>query len=256
MSAPGRRPTGSDTDLVFGIHAVEEAITGAMQVRTVLLDASAGPSARSVAGRAGAAGIEVRVLPSAAFRDLARGRPFQGIAARVAPFAYADGSEVIAAAAAAGPGRVLLALDQVQDPQNLGSILRSAAFFGATGVLLPQDRSVPVSPAVVRASAGAAGRVPVARVVNLARAVRACRDAGMYAVAAVASGGLPPEALAIPPVPVLLVVGSESAGVRRLVRESCDALITLPSPGRFESLNVGVATGVLLHLLSGGARSA
>jgi len=246
-------------DLIWGLHSVEEALAGAGRVREVLLDGGSGPGARVLADRAKAAGLPVRLLPPQAFRDLSRGRPFQGIAARVAAYLYADDDATIEAAAAHGDG-VLLALDQVQDPQNLGSILRSAAFFGVRGVLLPQDRSAPVSPAAVRASAGAAGRVPVARVVNLARTVRACKDAGFFAVAAVADGGVPPGAMPLPRGPVLLVVGSESEGVRRLVRESCDALVTVPSPGGFESLNVGVAAGVLLHALTvamaarGGAR--
>jgi 23S rRNA (guanosine2251-2'-O)-methyltransferase len=233
-------------DVIYGIHAVEEALADG-HVRQVLLDGAAGGGARRVADAAKAGGVEVRVLPPPAFHELARGRPFQGIAARVDPFRYADPDDVLAAAAA-DPGALCLALDGVQDPQNLGSILRTAAFFGVAGVLLPKDRSVPVTPGVVRASAGAAGRVPVAQVTNLARTVRAARDAGMTAVGAAARGGVAP-ADAGARGPVLLVVGSEAEGLRRMVRESCDVLVTIPSPGAFESLNVGVATGVLVHAL-------
>jgi 23S rRNA (guanosine2251-2'-O)-methyltransferase len=204
-----------------------------------------------VADRAAGAGIDVRVLPSAAFADLARGRPFQGIAARVAPFSYAD-LDVLLAGVAGRPGAFLVALDQVQDPQNLGSILRSAAFFGASGVVVPQDRSAQVTPAVIRASAGGAARVPVARVVNLARALRACVDAGVVPVGAVAQGGVAPSEVPLD-APVVLVMGSEADGLRRLVRETCAVLVTIPSPGGFESLNVGVAAGVLMHALAAGA---
>mgnify|MGYP001016944437 CR=1 FL=1 len=193
----------------------------------------------------------VRVLPSAAFADLARGRPFQGIAARVAPFSYADLDELLAGVVGR-PGAFLVALDQVQDPQNLGSILRSAAFFGASGVVVPQDRSAQVTPAVIRASAGGAARVPVARVVNLARALRACVDAGVVPVGAVARGGVAPSEVPLD-APVVLVMGSEADGLRRLVREACAVLVTIPSPGAFESLNVGVAAGVLMHAMAAGA---
>lgn len=251
----GRPAAGAvDDDLAFGIHAVDELVAGgADRVRQILLDAAAGPVPRKVADRARAAGIDVRVLPSPAFGELARGRPFQGIAARIRPFAYADLDPVLAVAAGR-PGSLLIALDQVQDPQNLGSILRSAAFFGALGVILPQDRSAQVTPAVIRASAGGAARVPVVRVVNLARALRACADAGVVPVGAVARDGKRPAD--VPgDVPVVLVLGSEGEGLRRLVREACQVLVTIPSPGGFESLNVGVAAGVLMHALVGRSRS-
>jgi 23S rRNA (guanosine2251-2'-O)-methyltransferase len=236
-------------DLVFGIHAVEELLArGGGEIRQVVVDAGAGAGARRLADEAARRGIEVRVLPGAAFAAMAAGRPFQGIAARVEPFAYADDDAVIGLASR-DPAAVVVALDSVQDPQNVGSILRSCAFFGASGVLIPKDRTATVTPGVVRASAGAAGRVPVALVTNLARSIRACRDAGFTAIGAAASGGVAPAGLPRRG-PFLLVMGSEAEGLRRLVRESCDLLVTIPSPGGFESLNVGVATGILLHWLT------
>jgi len=239
---------GAQGDLIWGIHAVEEALSLPESLQECLVDAGAGKGARAVARKAEALGVACRVLPSQAFRELARGRPFQGVAARVAPFKYADPDELIVSVVS--ERGVVLALDQVQDPQNLGSVLRTAAFFGVKGVFLPKDRSAPVSPAVVRASAGGAFRVPVARVVNMARLVRGGRDAGLFAIAAVAQGGKDVRDIRLPDAGVLLVMGSEAEGVRRLVRESCDALVTIPSPGGFESLNVGVATGILLHVLT------
>jgi 23S rRNA (guanosine2251-2'-O)-methyltransferase len=152
------------------------------------------------------------------------------------------------------PNGILVALDSVQDPQNLGSVLRSAAFFGVRGVLLPRDRSVGVVPSVFRASAGAAAIVPVAQVVNLARALRRCLELDVTPVAAVARGG---DSLSVLPAsgPLVLVLGSEAEGLRRLVLEACPIRVTLPSPGKFESLNVGVTAGILMHAILAGRPS-
>ena len=127
---PPRPDAGpSNDDLVYGLHPVETFLAEApARIREIWIDASSGPGPRKVADDARAAGVTVRVLPAEAFRDLARGRPFQGVAARVKPFEYADGDD-LAEACRARPGAVLVALDSVQDPHNLGSILRSAAFF-------------------------------------------------------------------------------------------------------------------------------
>ena len=241
-----RPPSSDPDDLVYGRHAVEEALARG-DVRQLLLDAAAGSGGRELADEARKRNVDVRVLPPAAFASLARGRPFQGVAAKVKPFDYVEAEDVIAVAAA-DPGAVCVALDQLQDPQNVGSILRTSAFYGVRGVFIPKDRASPVTPGVVRASAGAAGRVPVALVTNLARTLVACRDAGITAVGAVASGGVGPDEVPRRG-PFVLVMGSEAEGLRRLVRESCDVLVTLPSPGGFESLNVGVATGILLNHL-------
>jgi len=243
-------PGGSIEDLVYGLHPVESFLAEApSRLREVLVDASAVGGPRKIADVARAAGVPVRLLPAEAFRDLARGRPFQGVAARVKPYEYADGDEM-AGSLAADPTAILVALDSVQDPHNLGSILRTAAFFGARGVVIPQDRAVGVTPVVVKASAGAAARVPVAQVVNLARWLRACADAGWVVAGAVAKGGEGPSALATAR-PLVLVLGSEGEGLRRLVGEACGVHVTIPSPGDFESLNVGVAAGILLAAAAG-----
>ena len=242
-----KRPSPSDPDdLIYGRHAVEEALERGDALQ-VLLDAAAGSGGREIADSARQKGVDVRVLPPEAFASLARGRPFQGVAARVKPFDYADPDDLIAAVAT-DPAAVCVALDQVMDPQNVGSILRTSAFYGVRGVFIPKDRAAPVTPGVVRASAGAAGHVRVALVTNLARTLTACKEAGFTTVGAVARGGVTPDEVPRRG-PFLLVMGSEAEGLRRLVRETCDVLVTLPSPGGFESLNVGVATGILVNHL-------
>jgi 23S rRNA (guanosine2251-2'-O)-methyltransferase len=144
------------------------------------------------------------------------------------------------------PGAVLLMLDQVTDPQNVGAILRSAAAFGAAGVVL-QDRHAPkLTGALAKAAAGAVDRVAVAHVVNLARALDQLTDAGWRAVGLAGEGGRP-LAEALDGTPTVLVLGSEGEGLRRLVAEHCDELAAIPMPGGFESLNVSAAAAVALY---------
>jgi 23S rRNA (guanosine2251-2'-O)-methyltransferase len=148
--------------------------------------------------------------------------------------------------------RLLVALDGVQDPQNLGAIIRTCEFFGVEGLFWPRDRAATVTPAVVRASAGASERLALGRVVNLARALELCRDRGIWVLGTVAEGGEPlPRLLADDrvPDPLVLVMGAEHGGLRRLTRARCDLLATIPGRGGVASLNVSAATAAALALL-------
>jgi len=239
-----------DTDLVYGIHAVEEMLSAMSErVRQVLVDANGGSGARRVADEARRVGVEVRVLPAIAFRNLSRGRPFQGVAAKVEAYEYAELDDVSALAARTDPFALLVALDSVKDPGNLGSILRSSAFFGVKGVILPRDRSVEGTPTVARTSAGALASVPVSQVTNLARSLRELKDQGWFIVGADAHDGGDLADLQRDG-PCVVVMGSEEKGLRRLVKETCDALVTIPAMGGFESLNVGVSAGILIHTMT------
>lgn len=231
-------------ELITGVHAVEELVFFADGlVKEVIVSADARGAVSSIVEAAKLKGIEVRVLSADVFKRTC-GR--HGIAARLSHFRYADPDELLQTAS--DPMSVLVALDSVQDPQNLGSILRTGAFFGVKGVFVPKDRAALVTPSVIRASAGAAFRVPVALVTNLARTIRVCNERGIVTIGATAKGGQ--SIRSIPQTgPYLLVLGSESAGLRRLVRESCDVLVTIESQYGFESLNVGVAAGILLHTI-------
>jgi 23S rRNA (guanosine2251-2'-O)-methyltransferase len=172
---------------------------------------------------------------------LPQGAVHQGVAIRPAPLQDADLADFDARA-----GAVLLLLDQVTDPQNVGAILRSAAAFGVSGLVL-QDRNAPkLAGALAKAAAGAVERVPVARVVNLSRALETLARAGWRAV------GLAGEAErslaeALDGGPTVLVLGSEGEGLRRLVAEHCDELAKIPMPGGFESLNVSAAAAIALY---------
>jgi len=171
----------------------------------------------------------------------------QGICAEAGPYPYADETELLA-----GEAPLLVALDQVQDPQNLGSVCRTAECAGAGGVVIPERRAAEVTPAVCKASAGAVEHLPVARVRNLADFLIAARGAGCWSYGAVAAGQEGRE-----PVPydrpeyrgagVILVLGSEGSGLRPRVAGACDELIALPIRGRIESLNVAAAASAILY---------
>jgi 23S rRNA (guanosine2251-2'-O)-methyltransferase len=191
---------------------------------------------------------------------LTGGAVHQGVALQVPPFAYADPQEVVdlaldqfdlAARAAddeAPLGPVIVACDHITDPHNLGAIIRSAAAFGAVGILLPQRRSAHVTAAVWKASAGAAAHLPVAQVTNLNQALVACAKAG-FTVIGLAGDGDAVIAEAPTDEPIVLVVGAEDTGLSRLVREHCDVVARIPMSDTIESLNASVAVGVALYEL-------
>ena len=228
-----------------GINAVE-ALVARSPERVLQLWASAGnPRVQALIEQAKAAGIPVQAAKPDALGRLAGGETHQGV---VAEFQSADPmteTELDALIEARGPDLLLLALDQVQDPHNLGACLRSAAAAGVDAVMVPRDRSAPLSPAARRAAAGAAEVVPLVELANLARALERIKQAGVWTV------GLRGEAsAALYDIdlrgPRAIVMGSEDRGLRRLTAERCDELARIPMPGTMESLNVSVATGVAL----------
>lgn len=232
---------------VAGRHAVLEAIQAGRRVRRVLIDERArrtDPAIAAIVRAASDAQIRVEWLPRARL-DAIHPR-HQGVAAEVEPYRYVTLTEVLDRAKAAGPTATVLALDGLQDPQNFGSLLRTALAVEVSGVIFPEHRAVEVTPAVVRASAGAAERLAICKVPNLARALDACKDAGLWVV------GLDPRAEtpfdeADLSGPLVIVVGSEGKGLRRLVRERCDLLVRIPMAGPTESLNAAVAGSIVLY---------
>lgn len=175
------------------------------------------------------------------------GLAHQGVAMQVPPYEYADLDAVIARARRAGQAPLIVALDGVTDPRNLGAVLRSAGAFGAHGVVVPERRAAGVTAAAWKVSAGAAARVPVARVTNLVRALGELRDAGCSIVGLDGAGTMPIGDLHLAVDPVVLVVGSEGKGLGRLVRQTCDVIAAIPIASAVESLNAGVAAGISLY---------
>jgi len=201
-----------------------------------------------VVARAAALGIEIRVVDAQVLARTSVDGPTKGVVAVASPPARVDLDDVLERSP-----RLLVALDGVVDPHNLGAVLRSAEFFGADGVFWPKDGTAPLSPAAVRSSAGATERLALSEVVNLARALQRCRDGGMWVVGTVAFGGDGLwEATSGDRMPERLVVvlGGEHAGLRRLTRDHCDFLVTIERAGQLASLNVSAAAAVVLAALS------
>ena len=224
-------------ETIYGVRPVIEALRSRRREVFEVLDAAGN---REVAEAAAASGVPVKKVPRARIEDLARGGTHQGVVARVAPYPYSDLDEILAAA-----DPLILVLDGVTDPRNLGAVLRAADGAGASGVVIPKDRAVGVTAAAVKASAGASEHVPVARETNLRRTIDRMKEAGVWVYAAEV-GGTAYTGLDLAG-PAALVLGSEGRGVRRLVREGCDGAVSIPMLGAVGSLNVSVAAAVLLY---------
>jgi 23S rRNA (guanosine2251-2'-O)-methyltransferase len=178
---------------------------------------------------------------------LTDGAVHQGVALQVPPYDYGDVEDLLDAAAASDRAPLVVALDGVTDPRNLGAVLRSAGAFGAHGVLVPERRSAGVTASAWKVSAGAAARVPVARATNLVRALERLHEAGCFVVGLDGGGDVAVADLPYSTDPLVLVVGSEGKGLSRLVREHCDAIASIPIASAVESLNAGVAAGIALY---------
>ena len=224
-------------ETIYGIRPVVEALGSGRRKVLEVVDAVGN---EEVANAAGARNVEVRRASRQRVEELARSEAHQGVAASVEPYPYSGLEEILFP-----PEPLVLVLDGVTDPRNLGAVLRAADAAGASGVVIPRNRAVGVTPAAVKASAGASEHVRVARVTNLRRAVDTMKETGLWVYAAEA-GGKPYMELDLAGA-VALVLGSEGRGVRRLVREGCDGTVSIPMLGAVESLNVSVACAVLLY---------
>lgn len=191
--------------------------------------------------------LPVAEVTRAELDRLTDGLAHQGVAIQVPPYEYVDLDAILARARRAGVPPLVIALDGVTDPRNLGAVLRSAGAFGAHGVVVPERRAAGVTAAAWKVSAGAAARVPVARVTNLVRALGELRDAGCSVIGLDAGGTMPVGELHLATDPVVLVVGSEGKGLGRLVRSTCEVIASIPIADAVESLNAGVAAGIALY---------
>jgi 23S rRNA (guanosine2251-2'-O)-methyltransferase len=184
------------------------------------------------------------------------GAVHQGLVLQVPPYEYADAADLMERAFDAGQQPLLVALDGVTDPRNLGAIVRSAAAFGAHGVVIPERRAAGMTASAWKTSAGAAARVPVARVTNLVRWLVAAQKAGATVLGLAMDGDLVLTELdpALATGPLVLVVGSEGKGLGHLVSQTCDHLVGIPMDAATESLNAGVAAGVALYAVAAARR--
>ena len=244
----GRNPAASDGDVVPGRRAVLEALRSERPLRKVLIGRGTrhGGTLPEIIREARRRGVLVQYVDAHRLDALAAGTLHQGVIALTSATPLANVDDIIAATRARGEQPLLLVLDGVENPANLGAVIRTAEGAGAHGVIIPRHRAVGLTPTVAKTSAGALEYVPVAQVTNIVRILEELKAAGIWVV------GADPEAHEIyhrarlvPP--LALVVGGEGRGLGRLVREHCDLLVRLPMRGKISSLNVAVAAGVLLY---------
>lgn len=238
---------GQADNLIIGRHAVAEALANSPRLAQELLLLASERSAalKRLHDVARQAGVKVRLVDRARLDQISQGAAHQGAALVMGQAPYVELVDLLDLAAEAGERGLLVMADHLQDPHNLGALLRSAAAAGAQGLIIPRDRACPLTPAAAKSAAGALGLLPVCRVTNLTDALERCKEAGLWALAAQTQGAPPPWDLDLKR-PLVLVVGSEHKGVGQRLLNSCDMLATLPLAPGVESLNASVAAGVLL----------
>ena len=250
---PGRtgRP-GAGPEWVAGRNPVLEAMTAGVPTKTAYVaeGAERDDRLRDILKLAAETHVPLLEVTRVELDRLTGGAVHQGVALQLPAFEYSHPSDLLGAAIEAEGEPLIVALDSVTDPRNLGAIIRSAAAFGADGVLIPERRSAGMTAAAWKTSAGAAARLPVARATNLTRTLKAYADAGLFLVGLDGRSDVDVADLAEGSGPLVLVVGSEGAGLARLVRETCDTIAAIPMPGDVESLNAGVAAGIALYEIS------
>jgi len=237
----------SDTEIVLGRNPVLECLRAGVPATALYIALGAEADERLTESVRLAADSRISILevPRLDLDRISANGLHQGIALQVPPYRYAHPDDLLAAANADAAPALVVALDNISDPRNLGAIVRSVAAFAGHGVLIPQRRSASVTAVAWRTSAGAAARVPVARATNLNRTLKDWADAGLQVVGLDAGGDTAIDDLDGTG-PMVVVVGSEGKGLSRLVRENCDAIVSIPMAGPAESLNASVAAGVVL----------
>src|SRR3954447_2507484 len=237
------------SEMVAGRNSVVEALRADVPVSTMYVAGriDVDDRVREALKIAQQRGIPLLETPRGELDRLTDGAIHQGLALQVPPYQYAHPDDLLDAASDAGQAALLVALDGVTDPRNLGAIVRSTAAFGGRGVLVSERRPAGMTACAWKTAAGAAARVPVARAASLPRALEQLKKQGCFVVGLDADGDVELPQLAMAHDPLVLVVGSEGKGLSRLVRETCDVIVSIPMHAATESLNAGVAAGVALY---------
>ncbi|MGL5824871.1 MAG: 23S rRNA (guanosine(2251)-2'-O)-methyltransferase RlmB [Nocardioides sp.] len=251
-----RRTTSGDAEWVAGRNSVVEVLRAGIPISGVYVAEGAERDGRLreafmlTADR----GISLLEVTRNELDRMTAGAVHQGLAARLPAYEYAHPGDLVDRAHELGEKPLIVALDSVTDPRNLGAVVRSAAGFGAHGVLIPERRAAAMTASAWKTSAGAAARIPVAQAVNLVRELRNYQSAGCMVIGLAADGEVALPALnsaerGLATGPLVLVVGSEGKGLSRLVAETCDVLVSIPMANQVESLNAGVAASVALYTI-------
>ncbi|MEV8033120.1 23S rRNA (guanosine(2251)-2'-O)-methyltransferase RlmB [Streptomyces sp. NPDC086182] len=249
-SPRGGRGGKGTSEMVVGRNSVVEALREGVPATMLYVqqfidnDERVREALQLVAERGG---IHLMEAPRPELDRMTNGLNHQGLVLQVPPYEYAHPEDLAAAAYDEGQDPLIVALDGVTDPRNLGAVVRSASAFGGHGVVVPERRAAGMTAGAWKTSAGAAARTPVARAANLTRALESYKKAGLVVVGLAADGEVEVGDLEALGGPVVIVVGSEGKGLSRLVGETCDFRVRIPMPGGAESLNAGVAAGVVLY---------
>jgi 23S rRNA (guanosine2251-2'-O)-methyltransferase len=236
-----------NNDIVIGRNTVLEALRSGRDINKILIAEGAQKgSIGQVISLAKKERIQVQYVPKKKIDSLAEGDSHQGVLAYVAAYDYADIEDIFNLASERNEDPFFLVLDEIEDPHNLGSILRTADASGAHGVIIPKRRAVGLTSAVAKSSTGAIEYIPVVRVTNIARTIEDLKGRGVWFVATDAKGDQD-YTQARYDMPIGLVIGSEGKGIGRLVKEKCDFLVSLPMKGKVTSLNASVAAGLLMY---------
>ena len=241
------RKNKASSEMVAGRNSVLEALRAEVPVTTMYVAGriDSDDRVREALKLATERSIPVLETPRGELDRLTDGAVHQGLALQVPPYEYAHPSDLIDPEAPGIP--LVVALDGITDPRNLGAIVRSVAAFGGHGVVVPSRRSVGMTASAWKTSAGAAARVPVAQATNLTRALEDYRKAGFFVIGLDMDGDVDLPDMELASEPIVIVVGSEGKGLSRLVRETCDQIVSVPMSSAVESLNAGIATGVTLY---------
>ena len=234
-------------DLVYGIHAVDEALAAGEELRAIHVAAhrTKDVALRSLLAKAKERNVPVR-FEQRAFFDQLPFKAHQGVVAIAPPFPYVTLHELLARKGS-GTSRMVVVLDHLTDPHNVGAIVRTAEAAGADGLILPSRRSAGVNATVRKAAAGAAAYLPIARVTNIAETIRQMKKAGIWVVGADAAPEATELASADLARDLAVVIGGEGGGLSQLVRRECDYLVRIPMRGRVASLNASVAAAILIY---------
>ena len=233
-------------DMVAGRNAVMEALKGSRSVNKLMIaNGSTEGSIKEIIAVAKDKGVNIQYWDRSKLDSIARGIRHQGVLAQVAPVQYAELEDILQVAKDRNEPPFIALLDELEDPHNLGAILRTADAAGVHGVLIPKHRSCPLSATVAKTSAGAVEHVPVARVGNLVQTIKKLKQEGLWVAAADMDGKDYYDTDLTGP--LLLIIGSEGQGVGRLVKEQCDFVVRIPMVGKINSLNASVAGSILMY---------
>jgi len=244
------RKKTDDHELVTGRNSVLEALRAKVPASALYIASRVemDERLREVLALATRRGVPVlEVMRAELDRMTTHDTVHQGVVLKVPPYSYAHPMELLEAALDSGSVPLLVALDGITDPRNLGAIIRSTAAFGGHGIIVPQRRSVGVTAAAWKTSAGAAARVRVAMASNLNQAIKALKEQGVFVIGLDGDGTVSLPGLELADRPLLVIVGSEGKGLSRLVTEQCDAVVSIPITDATESLNAGIAASVTLY---------